>query len=304
MNVHKKARGNNMNINKYEVLIRTVDLSSLTKAAESLNLTQSAVSHIIAGLEEDFGFQLLIRSRSGTKLTSDGEMLIPYIRKILIINEQLERTASAIRGLDAGMIRIGTFSSVAVHWLPSVIKEFQLKYPKIEIKLYNGDYHDVNKWLADGSVDLGFITLPSVLDCEAVPLFEDRLMAVIPCDHRLANADRFPIKEMESETFISLLEDSDNDSRKALELVGIKPNIKFNTKDDYAIIAMVEKGLGVSIMPELLLEGHHDGVKILELTPPASRMIAIAYPLSSHPGNAVQCFADYVYKWVKRNYDI
>jgi len=293
-----------MNINKYEVFIRTVDLNSLTKAAKSLGLTQSAVSHIIAGLEEDFGFQLLIRSRLGTKLTSDGEMLTPYIRKILIINEQLEKTASAIRGLDAGMIRIGTFSSVAVHWLPSVIKEFQLKYPKIEIKLFNGDYHDVNKWLADSSVDLGFITLPSLLDCEAVPLFEDRLMAVIPSDHPLASAEHFPIKEMENETFISLLEDSDNDSRKALESVGIKPNIKFNTKDDYAIIAMVEKGLGVSIMPELLLEGHHDDVKILELMPPVSRTIAIAYPLFSHPGNAVQCFADYVYKWVKRNYDI
>jgi DNA-binding transcriptional LysR family regulator len=69
-----------MNIKKYEVFSRTAELGSLTRAAESLGLTQSAVSHIIAGLEEDFGFPLLVRSRLGARLTSDGERVMPLIR--------------------------------------------------------------------------------------------------------------------------------------------------------------------------------------------------------------------------------
>ena len=128
-------------------------------------------------------------------------------------------------------------------------------------------------------------------------LLEDRLLAVVPVDHRLASLPRFPIKEVENEPFISLLETSDHDARRALEAAGVKPNIRYTTKDDYAIIAMVEQGLGVSIMPELLLSGRSDNVRIMELTPPASRTIGLCLPDADRAGPATARFAQCVSDW-------
>lgn len=285
-------------ISKYAALARVVELGSLTKAAEALGCTQSAVSHAISNLENEFGFAILKRSRAGVRLTSEGERIMPPVRGMLNYAEQLKQTVSAIRGLDFGTVRIGAFTSVAVHWLPSVIKEFQNDYPNVDIKLLNGDYHDVEQWIIEGSVDLGFVNVPADLGCECVPLMEDRLLAILPRDHKFASYPKFPLVECETEAFITLLETSNHDANKALSAAGIKPNIRFSTKDDYAIIAMVEQGLGISIMPELLLKGRHDNVVIRELVPPSKRTIGLAIPEMSKASPATRRFADYIIKWV------
>ena len=176
-----------MSISKFETLAKVCELGSLTKAAEALGCTQSAVSHTINSLEEQFGFAILTRSRAGVNLTDDGQRIMPSVRGMLNYYEQLNQTVSAIRGLDFGTVRIGAFTSVAVHWLPGVIKEFQQDYPNVDIKLLNGDYHDVEKWLTEGSVDLGFVNLPANLNCECIALMEDRLLAILPPDHKFAS---------------------------------------------------------------------------------------------------------------------
>ena len=265
-----------MPVNKYEAFLKAAELGSLTRAAAELGVTQSAVSHMIGALEEELGFSLLKRGRSGARATAEGERVLPAIRGMLNSREQLEQTAAAIRGLDCGTVRIGTFTSVAVHWLPGMIKKFQADYPNVELKLMNGDYHDVEQWLSEGSCDLGFIALPTKQRGKVTALLEDRLLAVVPKEHRLASLPRFPIKEVEHEPFISLLETSDHDARRALEAAGVKPNIRYTTKDDYAIIAMVEQGLGVSIMPELVLQSSGRSFAAIPLEHPRSRQIGIA----------------------------
>lgn len=288
-------------VSKLRALVSAVELGSLKAAAETLGCTQSAVSHSIASLETELGFRLLRRDRSGVKLTDEGERLLPYARGLLSAEEQLRQTAASIRGLDQGTVRIGAFTSVAVHWLPPVLKEFQRDYPKVSFRLLNGDYHDVNEWLSDGSVDIGFVALPCELPCETITLMEDRLLAILPKDSRYASYPRFPLTECEREPFISLLQSSDHDARRALEAAGVKPNVRFYTKDDYAIIAMVEQGLGMSIMPELLLKGRHDEVLTLPLVPEAKRTIGIAFAAGSLPGPATRRFCDYVVKYVKES---
>ena len=287
-----------MNISKYETLLKIVETGSLTKAAEALGCTQSAVSHTLNNLEEEFGFAVLTRSRAGAKLTDNGQRIMPAIRNMLNYEEQLWQTVSHIRGVQTGTVRIGAFTSVAVHWLPGVIKKFQQDYPNVDIKLLTGDYYDVEEWINAGLVDLGFVTLPNQLDCECITLMEDKLLAILPNDHKFASYPKFPLVECETEAFITLLETSNHDARRALDAAGIKPNIKFSTKDDYAIIAMVEQGLGISIMPELLLKGRHDDLKIKELVPPSNRTIGLAIPETSKQSPATQKFADYIVKWV------
>ena len=290
-----------MALDKYQTLMTVVDTGSLTRAAEQLDCTQSAVSHCLDALEKELGFAVLKRSRAGVRLTNEGERLLPAVRGLLGAAEQLRQTASSIRGLESGTVRIGAFTSVAVHWLPPILKEFQHDFPKVDFRLLNGDYHDVEQWLTDGSVDVGFVALPSPVDCECIPLMEDRLLAILPRGSRFESYPKFPLVECETEPFISLLESSDHDARRALEAAGVRPNVRFYTKDDYAVIAMVEQGLGVSIMPELLLKGRNYDLQILPLIPEAKRTIGLAVAAGSKAGPATRRFADYVVRYVTTN---
>lgn len=290
-----------MDLKKYEAFEKIVDLGSLSKAAEEMGLTQPGVSHMLSGLEEELGVPLLRRSRVGVKLTPEGERLMPLIREILRTQERLDQEASELRGVSGGTVRIGTFTSVAVHWLPAIMQAFGVQYPKVEFKLFNGDYHDVDRWLIEGSVDVGFVALPSELKCECIPLKEDRLLAILPKNHPLAKKEVCPVKEVAALPFISLLETSDDDARRALEAAGAKPNVRFTTKDDYAVIAMVSQGLGVSIVPELLLKGREEDVAARPLDPPSSRTLALAIPAGTRSGPATRRFAEFVRQWVESN---
>ena len=288
-----------MSIQKYEIFLHTVEAGSVSRAAQDLGLTQSAVSHALSSLEERFGFSLLHRSRAGVRLTAEGRKVLPSVRAILSAEMRLQETVSSIHGLSTGTIRSGTFTSVAVHWLPAILKGFQEEHPHIRFKLLNGDYHDVEQWLAEGAVDLGFVSLPTRAPGEVTPLMKDRLLVILPKDHPLANLPCFPISFAKQESFISLLESSDQDLRRALDAEDIRPNVRFVTKDDYAIIAMVEQGLGIAIMPELLLRGRTDNIAALELKPQARRTIALAVTEQGQQSPAARMFADFVVQRVR-----
>ncbi len=289
-----------MDTKKYEVFEKTVDCASLTRAAAELNLTQSGVSHIIAGIENELQLPLLHRSRTGARLTPEGEKLMPFIREIVRQEKLLRRAAQDLSTLVAGTIRVATFTSVATHWLPAMMMSFQQVHPRVDFQLFSGDYHDVENWVSDGSVDVAFTTLPTHLKCSCTPLCEDPLMAVLPKEHPLCACEVCSVRDIAGEPFVSLLETSNHDARRAFEAVNLRPNIKFRTKDDYAVIAMVRQGLGVSIMPNLLLCGNVDGVEIRPIDPPASRTIALAIP-SPEPNAATRRFAEFAAKWVGEN---
>ena len=120
-----------MNIQKYLAFVKTVEYGSFTKAAERLNYSQSGISRMINDLEKEWKISLLERSRSGVRLTSDGLTLLPYAKSVCEEYGKLQAQVDEINGLQSGIIRIGTFSSVATHWLPNIIKMFQNDYPNI-----------------------------------------------------------------------------------------------------------------------------------------------------------------------------
>lgn len=287
-----------MNATKYEIFLKILELGGMTPVAEFYGCSQANVSHIISGMEQELGFRLISRSRGGVKLTAEGEALLPYIKEIAKASERFAYMADGIASLQKGIIRIGAFSSVSVHWLPGIIKSYQEEYPDVTFKLNAGDYGDVNNWLTEGSVDVAFITLPCDVPCRAIPLKEDRLMAVLPSNHRFAGVKKLNLTDVANEDFITLLETSDRDSRTVLEAAGITPHIRFTTKDDYAIIAMVAGGLGISIMPELLLENASENVSIVETDPPAARTIALAIPEKNVGSRLIMNFAEHVKRYV------
>ena len=285
-----------MSLKKFEAAEAVCRLGSLKKAAEELGYTQSGISHMISGLEQELGVSLLTRSKGGAVLTQEGARLMPMIRDMLTGYREILETASELsRG---GVVKIGAFTSVAVNWLPGIIRMYREKHPEFRINMMNGDYNDVNIWLNSGEIDLGFIALPGPEGCRSIPLAEDPLSVVLPAGHRLCGMDPVPIGEVAKEPLISLLQASSQDVHRALDRAGVRPEIRYTTKDDYAIIAMVREGLGVSIMPELLLKGQMTGVAVRRLAPPAFRTIALAVPEGKEKTPAVRCFEECVIQWV------
>ena len=287
-----------MSLKKYEAFVRTVELGSLTKAAQSLGSTQSRISHILSDLEAEYGFSLLRRSRGGIELTEAGRLVLPKMQEILSKEQALAECVDEIRNANAGTVRVGVFTSVAVHWLPGMIRSFQAEHPGAHLEMRNGDYHDVDQWLREGSVDLGFVTLPAPAGMRTIPLAEDPLVAILPRDHRLARLEQIPIEELGQDPFISLLQSSDHDIHRALDNAGVHPNIKFTTKDDYAILAMVEQGLGISIVPQLLIRGRGQNLAVRPLVPQATRTIALAIP-EGEALPVVNAFARTAVEWLK-----
>ena len=283
-----------INIQKYAALLSAVEYGSFTKAAERLNYSQSGISRMIADLEVEWKVVLLERSRGGVKLTSDGKKLLPVIKGIVSEYEKLKFEIDSINGLQSGLIRIGTFSSAASHWLPNIIKEFQKKYPNIEYELLLGDYSEIEEWITDGSVDCGFLRLPAKGDFETVFLEKDKLMAVLPVGHPLSNLDKVPVEALCGEPFMLQEKGAKSEVYEIFESRGLTPDVRFTTWDDYAIMSMVENGLGISILPQLILNRIPYNIAVKELDVPAYRNIGLAMRSKKNASTAVKRFAEYL----------
>mgnify|MGYP001362367628 CR=1 FL=1 len=282
------------NVQKYLALLRTAECGSFTRAAELLHYSQSGVSRMIRDLEREWQVTLLERSRAGVRLTSDGERLLPQVRAVCAACRRLQAEVDDLNGLRAGLIRIGTFSSVATHWLPNIIEAFQKDYPGIDYELLLGDYGEIEQWILAGRVDCGFLRLPAAPELEAVPLARDRLLVVLPENHRLAGCARFPAAALCDDPFLLLEKGAKAEIAAIFSRCGLTPRVRFTTWDDYAILSMVEKGLGISILPELILRRIPYRVVAKELDVPAARTIGLALRDRRTAPPAVRRFLDYL----------
>lgn len=279
---------------KYQAFVKTVEFGSFTKAAESMNYSQSGISKMVAELEKEWGLTLLERDRGGIRLTADGQKLLPLAKKVLEEYNLLQTTVDELNGLNAGIIRIGTFSSVATHWLPNIIRRFQADYPNIDYEILIGDYTEINGWLEEGRVDCGFLprTMASGLEC--ISLAEDRLLAVLPEGHPLESLPLFPIKALCEEPFMLLKQGKTSEVSELLDAHHLHPDIRFTTLDDYAIMSMVESGLGISVLPELILKRNPYRIVTKELDVPATRDICFVLRDSATAPLAVRRFKEYL----------
>ena len=208
--------------------------------------------------------------------------------------EKLQTQINELHGLESGLIRIGTFSSVATHWLPNIIKAFQKKYPNIAYELLLGDYTEIESWILEGRVDCGFLRLPTNPSLETIFLEQDRLLVILPENHPLANCDRFPVEALCNDPFMLLEKGAKAEISEIFELHHLEPMTHFTTWDDYAIMSMVESGLGISILPELILQRLPYRIIIKELEVPAYRRIGIAMKNQKNASLAVKRFLDYL----------
>lgn len=282
------------NIQRHRAFVETVTCGSLTKAAARLHCSQSSVSRMVADLEREWGVSLLRRDRAGVELTSDGEALLPASRGICEAYRAMREQVDEVRGLATGRLRIGTISSVATHRLPDAVAAFRRDYPGIDYELLLGDYSDIERWLREGRVDCGFLRAPHARGIDSVPYETDELMAVLPEGHPLARLDAVPLEAFLDEPFLALEHGADTEVAELFGQAGVGPDVALTTWDDYAIMAMVEKGLGLAILPGLILQRVPYRVAARPLAPRAHRSLVFATKAGVGRTLAVQRFREYL----------
>ncbi|MGG3451751.1 LysR family transcriptional regulator substrate-binding protein [Domibacillus aminovorans] len=201
----------------------------------------------------------------------------------------MKQEVASINGLEVGTVRIGAFTSVCIQWLSKCIKQFKEEHPFVEIKIFQGDYEDVDKWIANGMIDFGFITLPSLQSFETIPLKKDRILCILPYNYPVSNQDKIRLEQLENESFIA-----NHDIKRLLKGTGITLKQSFDIIDDHAIVSMVENELGVSIMPELVLQGIPHKLRVLSLEPEQHRIIGIGALSLKELSPAAKKFIEYI----------
>ena len=289
-----------MSLKQYRAFLKTVELRSVSQAAQAMGMTQSALTQNLGALEKQFGFRLLVRNKAGVRLTQEGRRVYRAIEQVVRADEALQAAVEEVRRSGGDTIRIATFKSVAVSWLPAMMKAFQAEHPEAEFRLFDGAYAEVDEYVRTGAVDFGFVSLPDALECDMIPVKEDRLLAVLPQGHPLAEAAAVPAAQFGKEAVVSLVDSTNQDALRVLRAAGVEPRIRFQTADDYAMISMVETGLGICITHELVLKSDNHNVVVKELDPPATRTIAVAIPNYKEARPIVKQFIEFVKEWTKR----
>lgn len=285
-----------MSISKYETFMTAAELKSISKAADLLGYTQSGASRIISTLEGEIGVPLFIRGRTGLELTSCGEQVLELAKEICRLDGQVHQVASGFRGLKAGKVRIGAFSIPGTYWIPQMVKTFRQQHPNIEFEIYNEHCEMLIDWLLAGRIDMSFTALPIQEKMECIPLRNDPMVAILPKDHELASVECFPVERFAQEEMILTYRGA---AMSVFQATRIKPNIKYVIADANTAISMVENGLGISLLPQMVMMGHDvSGLSIKNLDRPCYRTFGIVLPDMEHISPAAKEFISHAKAWM------
>ncbi|MBO4351988.1 MAG: LysR family transcriptional regulator [Eggerthellaceae bacterium] len=279
---------------KYRAFLTAARLGSFTRAAEALGYSQSGISRMIADLEREWSVKLLERDRGGVRLTSDGHELVPSVQAVVDEHGRLQARIDSMSGLETGLIRIAAVTSVTTHWLPSIIKRFRADYPNIDYEITTRGYSEVERMITEGQVDCGFVRLPTKPSFDTIYLGRDELKVVMAADHPMAGVDYFPVRALGEYPFMTIDKQGDSDIAAMLDRYDIRIQSSMTTWDDYAVFAMVEKGLGISVQPALILRRLPFNIVAKSFDEPQYRELALAMRNRNTVPLATHRFIDYL----------
>lgn len=280
-------------LSQLRTLVAIADCGNFSEAALKLGISQSAVSHAIASLEEELGVVLLSRGRHGATLTPVGHRILAHAQEMLRLLEQIGREANVSKGLEGGMVRMASFRSAATHILPSVIAEFHKRYPGIGITIMEHRRDDsVEQELREGRADVGLSCMPLSSEFDAWELLRDEYIVLFPPQAKVppiitwADLEKYPLIFPPANDYCSVL------IRGHLTRLELPLNAAYEIIEDSTIVSMVSQGLGITIMARLAAEPLPAGIQSRSLPVPLERTIQAATLANALHPPAVYAFLD------------
>ena len=290
-----------MTLLSYEIFQTIIDQGSFAKAAQLLHLTPSAVSHSISSMEEEIGFPLFIRNKSGVQLTSAGEQIAPHIQKTVAANNNLMQVISQMNGLKTGTVKIGCINTVCLTWIPPIIRRFTNDYPQIDLEVYQGSYTDTIDWVRNGVIDIGIISEAANDSLPFIPLCQDPLVCVTPKGYMPSTTSSMTPDDLKDQPFVIQQESCDRDIIAFLNNYHLSIRANCHILDDQSAMAMVECGAGISIMPKLFLKSSKCNVDVFPLQPEQFRTLGIVCSNKEFLSPAAREMINYIKEYVKNN---
>ena len=277
-------------ITQLQVLVKTIDTGSFTKASQALNMTQPAVSHAISNLEADLGVKLLLRDRKrGLILTDIGERTLVHIRAVLNHIEKVEQEVAAEKGFEVGTIKIGSFPSASTQFLPKIIKIFKQKYPSLQLNVHEGTLDEIKDWLKSKVIDIGFIVLPSK-GMDTVTIAKDEMVVLVPKTHALSKKNSISINDLDNEPLILCRGGFESPIIDMFNKAKVKLRAEFTVSHINTLLKMIQEDLGLAMAPKFSLTSVPKGIAIKKLEPEFCREIALAIPDLKEASIAVKLF--------------
>ena len=238
-------------IRHLELVAALSEEGTLTKAAERLHVTQSALSHQLRDIETRLGTPLYLRINKKLHVTPAGELLLQSAHSILNDLKNAEDSIHQIAMNRVGRIRLSTECYTCYHWLPSMLKLFHAKHPQIKVQIVVEATGSPVAALLDGKIDLAIVSIPVREKAVMVkPLFQDELVVVMRPDHPLATRSLIRAKDFANEHLIMYIVPEDDSSffRRILRPAGVIPKQISQVQLTEAAVEMVKAGLGISVM--------------------------------------------------------
>ena len=277
-----------------QVFLTSIDSGSFTKAGEILGYTQSNLTQMMRSFEDELGIPLLIKTKKGVEPTGEAKQLLPVMRAMIAQEERFFQEADEIRGLHRGLIRIGSYVSTSSTWLPQVIGYYQSAYPDAEFNIVESGQEEMLRGLVNGSLDLALMSAPENDSVDFIPVLDDPMVVVFPPDHDLSAYDYVPIGKLQDYPLIMTYREYDTDANRILLDAGLDASVKYRSADDFAVLSMVQHGLGISILPELTLDRFPGSYDYRMLDPESYRSLGIGIRSIKEAGPLARSVINYI----------
>lgn len=288
--------GGNLKISQLRAFITVAETGNFSAAALELGLSQSSVSHAIACLEAELGVLLLVRGRHGAALTAIGTEILADARQVLQLLEAMHQKARLNKSLQHGQVRIASVRSIATHFLPEVLVQFQQQFPTIHVLLHEFEYYTrVEQELREGRADIGFTLLPAPPEFETWELCHDEFVVLLPPNTLPPDV---PLTWAHLTTLPLIMTPSappHQHTRLILDHAaqfGYSLQVAYEMKEDSTVISMVKRGLGGAIMAQLAAEPIPEGIQVRSLPVPLIRTLGMITLVDTLLPQAVFVFLD------------
>ena len=267
---------------KYFAVIKAAECGSLTRAAQALGYTQPSLGYIINNIEDDLGVKIFYRDQRGLTLTEVGAQMLEVMQRLEATDLQLHQIAQASKG---ALVRVGIFPSVASQWLPDILVAFYQDHPGVQVRLEHQIYYlDGELGVKQHRMDCAFFTGECPPGLDMVPLYTEPYYLVVAKDHPLARRREVSLQDLDQAGhFLPTNEsfDEGNAQRDFFQQLNRNLLLDFQPQENRSILAMVERGLGYTVLPPLILADLLSpclGVRCVPLAGSPSRTVSLLSP--------------------------
>ena len=260
-----------MEVRHLRLIKEVADKGSLSKAKDSLFLSQSALSHQLREVETKLGAPVFHRVNKKLVLTGAGKILLEYAEKILTELESAEIAVKKYVGGDKGTLRVGTECYTTYHWLPGLMMSFQKEFPNVEIEICPEANGERCQQLLEGKLDLAIVSGEvNNANLEMTELFSDELLCLVPVNHPFAKKKYLVAEDFRDEKLIihSLPLETVTLFNRVLIPEGVQPQRVTPIQVTEAAIEMIKAGMGIKVAAKWIIEPylHDDKLTVVPVT--------------------------------------